>query len=119
MEEVGGYISTTCLQKHHAANSQELVKEMTKITVEEEGESVLSYDVVSLFTKTPLKEACEVIRKQMANNNTLKKTTNLNVDNIMELLTFVLWTAYFRFGGEIYQQKIGVAMGSPVSHALL
>ena len=33
----------------------------------------------------------------------------------MELLTFVLETTYFRFEGKIYQQKFGVAMGSPVS----
>ena len=44
-----------------------------------------------------------------------KKRTNLNVDDIMELLKFVLETTYFRFEGEIYQQKFGVAMSSPVS----
>ena len=48
--------------EHHATNSQELVKEMTKIRVEE-GESFMSYHVVSLFTKTPIKEAFEVIIK--------------------------------------------------------
>ena len=36
--------------------AQELLKEMTKLRVEE-GESFVSYDVVSLFTKTPIKEA--------------------------------------------------------------
>ena len=75
----------------------------------------MSYDVVSLFTKTPTKEACEIIRKRLENDKTLKKRTHLNVDDIMELLKFVLETTYFRFAGEIYQQKFGVAMGSPVS----
>ena len=42
--------------EHHAANLQELVKEITKIRVEE-GELFVSYDVVSLFMKTPIKEA--------------------------------------------------------------
>jgi len=69
---------------------------------------------VSLFTKTPTKEACEVIRKRLENDETLKKRVNLSLVNIMELLTCVLWTTSFRFGGEIYQQ-FGVAMGSPVS----
>ena len=100
--------------EHHTENSQELVKEMTKLRVEE-GESFVSYDVVSLFTKTPIKEACEIIRKRLENDKTLKKRTYLNVDDIMELLKFVLETTYFRFEGEIYQQKFGVAMGSPVS----
>ena len=33
----------------------------------------------------------------------------------MELLEFVLTTTYFSFGGQIYRQKFGIAMGSPVS----
>ena len=73
-----------------------------------------SYDV-SLFTKTPIKEACGIITKRLENDKTLKKRTNLNVDDIMELLKFVLETTYFRWEGEIYKQKFGVAMGSPVS----
>ena len=101
------------ITEHHTENSQELVKEMTKLRVE--GESFVSYDVVSLFTKTPIKEACEIIRKSLENDKTQKKRTYLNVDDIMELLKFVLETTYFRFEGQIYQQKFGVAMGSPVS----
>ena len=73
--------------EHHTENSQELVKEMTK-PESDEGESFVSYDVVSLFTKTPIKEACEIIRKRLENDKTLKKRTNLNVDDIMELLKF-------------------------------
>ena len=46
-----------------------------------------------------IKEACEVIRKRLENDETLKKRTNLNVDNFTELLTFVLWTTYLIFGG--------------------
>ena len=40
-----------------------------------------------------------MIRKRLEKDKTLKERTNLN----------------FRFGGEIYQQKFGAAMGSPVS----
>ena len=100
--------------EHHTENSQELVKEMTKLRVKE-GESFVSYDVVLLFMKTPIKEACEIITKRLENGKTLKKRTNLNVDDSMELLKFVLETTYFRWEGEIYQQKFGVAMGSLVS----
>ena len=84
-------------------NSQELVKEMAKLRVEE-GESFVSCDVVSLFTKTPIKEAFEIIRKRVENDKAQKKRTNLNIDDIMELLKFVLEMTYFRFEGEIYQQ---------------
>ena len=71
--------------------------------------------MMPLFTKIPIKETCEVIRERLENDKTLKKRTNRKVDNIMELLKLILETTYFRFGGEIYQQKFRVAMGSPVS----
>ena len=90
------------------------MQEMTKIRVEEI-ESFMSYGAVSLLKKTPIKEACEVIRKRLENDKSPKKRTTLKVDNVMELLTFVLWTTYFRFGGEIYKQKYGVAIGSPLT----
>ena len=33
----------------------------------------------------------------------------------MDLLEFILTTTYFSFRGNIYRQKFGAAMGSPVS----
>ena len=47
----------------------------------------------------------DMIRERLENDKTLKKRTKHKVDNIMELLKFVLETTYFRFGGEIYQLK--------------
>jgi len=54
-------------------------------------------------------------QKKLENDKTLKKRIKLNVDDIMDLLKFVLEMTYFRFEGEIYQQKFGLAMGSVVS----
>ena len=45
----------------------------------------------------------------------MKKRTLLAPEDIVELLEFVLTTTYFAFGGQVYQQKFGTAMGSPVS----
>ena len=39
----------------------------------------------------------------------------LDIDDIMELLEFVVTTTYFTFRGVTYQQRFGTAMGSPVS----
>ena len=83
--------------------------------MQQENEEFVSYDVVSLFTKTPIEEAISTIKCRLENDKTLKKRTNLNPCDIITLLKFVLETTYFRFGGEFYQQKFGVAMGSPVS----
>jgi len=39
----------------------------------------------------------------------------LEIDDIMELLEFVMTTTYFTFWGVIYQQRFGTVMGTPVS----
>jgi len=79
------------------------------------GECFVSHDVVSLFTNAPISEALEIIRNQLENDKKLKDRTNLETDDIMELLEFVVTTTSFTFWGVIYQQRFGTAMGSPVS----
>ena len=45
-----------------------------------------------------------------------RQEQNFNsVDDIMELLGFILTTTYFSFRNNIYRQKFGAVMGSPVS----
>ena len=74
---------------------------MTRLNVEED-EMMISYNLVTLFIKTPIKEACIVIREKLNKDKSLKKRTKLPVDNIIQLLEFVLNTTYFRLGGVIY-----------------
>ena len=81
----------------------------------QENEIFASHDVVSLFTNTPIDQALQVIREKLENDLTLKKRTLLKPDDIMELCEFILTTTYFQFRGNIYQQRFGTAMGSPVS----
>ena len=80
-----------------------------------QGEIMNSHNVVSLFTNVPIKEALIIIGKRLKADNTFHRCTNLIVDDIMELLDFVLSTTYFSYNGEIYQQIQGTPMGSPVS----
>lgn len=48
----------------------------------------------------------------------LRARTNIPIDGIMELLTLVLSSNYFRFGDEFYLQNVGLAMGSCLSPLL-
>ena len=41
--------------------------------------------------------------------------TNLESDDVVQLLDFILTTTYFTFRCRIYRQLFGTAMGSPVS----
>ena len=57
----------------------------------------------------------EIIRHKLENDKTLRLRTRLTADDLMELVEFILTTTYFTCQGSIYQQKKGVAMGSPLS----
>ena len=55
-----------------------------------------------------------IFGKQLA-NELLGERTALSADQVTHLLDLCLWTTYFLYKGEYYQQGDGAAMGSPVS----
>lgn len=81
----------------------------------EPDETMVSYDVTSLFTCIPTIEAVQTVRQRLQQDNTLQNRTNLNPDQICQLLDMCLKTTYFQFNNNFYRQKHGCAMGSPVS----
>jgi len=95
-------------------NSRHLADTLQGFQLEED-EILISHDMVSLFTNTPVTESLKIIRERLEQDSEWKSTTMLEVDDVMELLEFVLTTTYFSFRGHIYRQKFGTAMGSPVS----
>ena len=99
---------------HHLNNSKHIVKEMISVMVEED-EIFISHDVVSLFTNTPIHLALQVIREQLEGDMELHTRTRFTIEDIMDLLKFIVTTTYFSFRGVIHQQMFGAAMGSPVS----
>ena len=67
----------------------------------ERDDILVSFDVVSLFTKIPLDEAIQVI----------KDVTDLGTAKLVEIF---LRSTVFTFQGIYYGQTSGVAMGSPL-----
>ena len=75
----------------------------------------LTYDIVFLFTNTPIGNISHVIRKRLEQDSTLKLRNTLQVGDSMEVLQFVVTTTYFSFrGGATYQHMFSTAMGSLV-----
>ena len=70
--------------RHHAKNSKELAKELST-TVIEPDEVFNSQDLVSLFTKTLIKETLDIIKQRLEKDLMLHKRTRLSVSDIMEL----------------------------------
>ena len=98
----------------HCKNSAQLTKDLATVRVERD-EQLISHDVVALFTKTPVDATLQIVRKRLETDKTLKKRTNLSVNDIMELLTFCTKNSYFKFNSNIYKQSEGFAMGDPLS----
>ena len=56
---------------------------------------MVSFDVVSLFTSIPVDKACTYIRTKLENDDTLSDRTQLDIDDILRLLQFVLSNSFF------------------------
>ena len=99
---------------HGVRNSKDFVDFVRSIHLES-NEVMVSFDVISLFTRIPVSLALQVARERLESDETLSDRTKLNVDEIMSMLSLCLNATYFSFRGVIYQQIHGTAMGSPVS----
>ena len=76
---------------------------------------LVSFNVTSLLTNVPVDEEERVIRDRLQNDRTLSDRTTLSSDRVAELLEVCLWSTYFSREGAFYEQREGVATGSPVS----
>ena len=74
---------------------------------------MISFDVVSLFTKVPLWEAMLYISDLLHDDETLEDRTTLPPDVICSLTEICLIsTTYFMFENNFYEQIEGAVMGS-------
>ena len=98
----------TSLLQPYTGQTETYVKDSThfirkiKNLVLEENDRLVSFDVVSLFTKVPLNDAMEYI-------------STIFPKDISNLFRHCLMTTYFTWNSKIYEQTEGVAMGSPLS----
>jgi hypothetical protein len=65
-------------------------------------DTLINFDVVSLFTKIPLDEAIQIV----------KEVTDPETTNLAEVF---LHSTFFSYQGEFYEQTNSVAMGPPFS----
>ena len=87
---------------------------MVNVHVESD-EILASFNVSSLFTNVPVGEVVSVIRDRLREDETLEDMTSLSPEWTADLLEMYLRSTYFSFGENFYEEKEGVAMGSPVS----
>jgi hypothetical protein len=73
-----------------------------------------SFELINIFTSTPVYEALSVVRSRLEGDQELKQRTVTLVDIIMELVT-VYKNTNFQHGDQYYKQVREVAMGSSLS----
>ena len=84
----------------------------------DEDEVMISFDVVSLFTNTPVDLALNQTEMLLINDNTLSERTNLDVPEIMLGIRLCVNNMFFSANDKIYQQIQGLPMGSNLSPVL-
>jgi hypothetical protein len=85
--------------QHHVKNSEEIVRTLDTLRVSSK-DIVFSFDVVSFFTRVPLKDALNFMSRHSDEGN-------------LRIFCHVLM--FYCFNREFYEQTDGVAMGSPLS----
>ena len=75
-----------------------------------------SYDVTALFTNIPLDETIDILTAKAFQNNWLNVTHNLKITRtqLKQLLEMDAKNRLFQFNGQLYEPRVGVAMGSPL-----
>ena len=99
---------------HHVQNTRDFIDQINDARLKD-GESIISYDVTSLFTSVPINPALDIIQQRLTEDQDLHKRTSMNIQQIISLLEFCLNSTSFMFQGQYYQQMEGAAMGSPLS----
>ena len=78
-------------------------------------DTLVSFDVESLFTNVPVDQACDIVKQRLEADPPLQDRTRLNPDQIHDLLLTCLNLTCFRWTEEYYKQEQGAVMGSPLS----
>ena len=84
-------------------NSVEFCEQMKNVKLKE-GDELLSFDVISLFTSIPVGIAIQVATDVLSNDETLLDRSTIPVDDIVDLLDFCLSTTNFNYNDAYYQQ---------------
>ena len=86
---------------HHVKNSFHFIEILKSLKIKP-GDLMVSFEVVSLFTKVPVEESLTLLSQ------------HFNIE-ILALYKHVLTSTYFGIDGQFYEQTDRVAMGSPLS----
>jgi len=92
-------------------NSFQLIEKLRNIHIED-NYTLISLDVISLFTNIPLELALDSVSRRWRYVST---NCSIPYNEFLNGLKLILESTYFRFDNEIFKQEFGAPMGSPLS----
>lgn len=101
----------------YIANTTEFLKEVNDISIADD-EIMVSFDVKSLFTNVPRKDAMQAIREVITKDSDFSSRNHIDTGAFLELLNVCLKTTSFQFRESHYELTDGLPMGSPASPAI-
>ena len=76
---------------------------------------MVSFDVKSLFTSVPTRDATNIIEELIQNDETIEERTGMSPKTFMELVKLCLTTTECQCRSKYSRLKNGLPMGSPAS----
>ena len=97
----------------HLTNTTDFINKIKNVNLS--NSTMISFDVISLFTNVPVAECIQLLETELNNRN-----FNLPVSNnvFIELIKLVTNSCFFSFNNCFYSQTAGLPMGNPVSPVL-
>ena len=100
------------ISNSHIKNNTDLLDKLNNVDVGSDFK-LISFDVVSLFTKVPIDDLLQFLVEELPDHN-----LPISQDVLIELIKLCVKDCKFEFNGKYYLQKFGMAMGNPLSPIL-
>ena len=104
------FSNITKFNSHSIKNSFELVESIQNLELSG-NDFLVSFDVTSLFTNIPREKTLLYLEQWLINSNMKKE----EISEYIILTKLIIGQNYFSFNKKFYKQKIGLAMGNPLS----
>lgn len=109
---IGQILKNIISNEYNITNSINLKEQLNNVKLDN-GEILISLDVVSLFTNIPINKAIAIIMKKW---DIVKSFTKIPKTTFIKILRFcIIDNNYFIYNEDIYSQIFGMPMGNPLS----
>ena len=96
-------------------DSTDFIKKIKHFSINPEEETLVSFDVSTLFTSIPVPVALQVINSKISTCTNFTNVCKIPTEKFIKLLEFTLTNCIFCFNKKFYKQLQGAARGLPVS----